>query len=82
MKGQWARKLPGVLWSYRTTIKTSSEETPFSLTYGLKVMIPIETSVPIAKYQLASKEFNGQQLNHELELFDGKRELASVQTVA
>ncbi|XP_022870754.1 uncharacterized protein LOC111389999 [Olea europaea var. sylvestris] len=41
-KGKWADKLPGVLWSYRTTIRKPTRETPFSLAYGMEVVIPIE----------------------------------------
>ena len=33
-KGLWEDKLPGVLWAYRTTAKTSTGETPFSLACG------------------------------------------------
>ncbi|XP_057803371.1 uncharacterized protein LOC131018675 [Salvia miltiorrhiza] len=35
-KGRWADELPGVLWSYRTTTRTSTGETPFSLAYGVR----------------------------------------------
>ena len=30
-KGRWADELPGVLWAYQTTTRTSTGETPFSL---------------------------------------------------
>ena len=29
LKGRWAVELPIVLWSYRTTAKTATGETPF-----------------------------------------------------
>ncbi|XP_038719811.1 uncharacterized protein LOC120012457 [Tripterygium wilfordii] len=41
-KGAWADELPGVLWSYRTTVRTSTNETPFSLTYGTEAVLPVE----------------------------------------
>ncbi|KAL5575765.1 hypothetical protein UlMin_017464 [Ulmus minor] len=41
-KGLWADELPGVLWAYRTTAKTSTGETPFSLAYGSEAVIPVE----------------------------------------
>ncbi|CAL9000431.1 unnamed protein product, partial [Prunus brigantina] len=33
-KGCWPELLPEVLWSYRTTFRTSTGETPFSLSFG------------------------------------------------
>ncbi|KAK0570471.1 hypothetical protein LWI29_001714 [Acer saccharum] len=42
-KGKWMEKLPEILWSYRTTPRQSTRETPFSLVYGSEAVIPIET---------------------------------------
>ncbi|KAL0352497.1 UNVERIFIED_CONTAM: hypothetical protein Scaly_1638400 [Sesamum calycinum] len=33
-KGAWVDELPSVLWAYRTTPRTTTGETPFSLSYG------------------------------------------------
>ncbi|XP_019085487.1 PREDICTED: uncharacterized protein LOC104715243 [Camelina sativa] len=41
-KGVWADELDGVLWSYRTTPRTSTNQTPFSLAYGMEAMAPAE----------------------------------------
>ena len=38
-KGFWVDELPKVLWVYRTTSRTSTGETPFSLAYGVEAMI-------------------------------------------
>nr|GEW72114.1 reverse transcriptase domain-containing protein [Tanacetum cinerariifolium] len=32
----WIEEVPHVLWAHRTMIKSSNEDTPFSLTYGTK----------------------------------------------
>jgi len=45
-KGNWIELLPGVLWVYRTTTKTSIGETPFSLVYGAEALIPVEIGEP------------------------------------
>ena len=45
LKGRWANELPEVLWAYRTTARTSTEETPFLLVYGYEVMVPVEIRV-------------------------------------
>ena len=57
----WADELPQVLWSYRTTTRTSTGETPFSMTYGVEAMIPVKVGVPMHR-----REFYNQDTNHEL----------------
>ena len=39
-KGVWPDELPGVLWAYRTTVKTPTGKTLFKLAYGSEVVIP------------------------------------------
>ena len=36
-KGRWVEELAHVLWTYKTTPRKSTGETPFSMTYGLKL---------------------------------------------
>ncbi|XP_059654807.1 uncharacterized protein LOC132301585 [Cornus florida] len=38
-------KLPLALWAYRTTVRGATGSTPFSLVYGIKVILPIEITV-------------------------------------
>ncbi|PKI51264.1 hypothetical protein CRG98_028344 [Punica granatum] len=38
----WHEMLPYALLAYRTSIRTSTEATPFSLVYGMEVVLPIE----------------------------------------
>ena len=45
-KGKWVEELSHVLWTYRTTSRRSTGETPFSMTYGVEVVIPLETGFP------------------------------------
>lgn len=42
----WHEMLPLVLHGYRTTVCTLTGETPFSLLYGLEVVLPIEVEIP------------------------------------
>ena len=44
-KGKWADVLPNVLWAYQTTPRRSTGETPFSMTFGTKVMILMEVGL-------------------------------------
>ena len=48
-KGKWVDELSHVLWSYRTTPRTSTGETPFSMTYGAEAVISVETKFPMMR---------------------------------
>ncbi|KAL0448679.1 UNVERIFIED_CONTAM: hypothetical protein Slati_1424300 [Sesamum latifolium] len=41
-KENWVDELPRVLWAYRTTPREFTHETPFSLIYGIEVVLPAE----------------------------------------
>ena len=38
----WSEKLPFALWDYRTSFRTSTGATPYSLAYGMEAMLPVE----------------------------------------
>ncbi|RVW71757.1 hypothetical protein CK203_055194 [Vitis vinifera] len=38
----WSEKLPFASWAYRTSFRTSTEATPYSLVYGMEAVLPIE----------------------------------------
>ena len=42
LKGRWTDESPEVLWAYRTTARTITGETPFSLVYRYEAMILVE----------------------------------------
>ncbi|GJV63369.1 reverse transcriptase domain-containing protein [Tanacetum coccineum] len=42
----WVEEVPHVLWAHCTMIKTSNEDTPFSLTYGTEAVIPVKIGMP------------------------------------
>ena len=81
-KGKWAEELPSVLWAYRTTSRTSTGETPFSMTYGSEAMIPVEVGVPSLRYQWSREETNDQELALNLDLLDERREQSMIRTAA
>jgi len=41
-KGKWIEELLKVFWAYRCIPQSTTQETPYSLTYGTEVMIPVE----------------------------------------
>ncbi|WKA03681.1 hypothetical protein VitviT2T_021780 [Vitis vinifera] len=38
----WSKKLSFALWAYRTSFRTSTEATPYSLVYGMEAVLPVE----------------------------------------
>ncbi|XP_029153203.1 uncharacterized protein [Arachis hypogaea] len=55
-KGAWANELASVLWSYCTTVQSSTGETPVRLTYGVDAMIPVEVGEPSPQLLLGGVE--------------------------
>ena len=78
-KGKWVEELPHVLWTYRTTPRRSTGETPFSMTYGAEAVIPLETGFPMTKTSSFNSKDNDEQLTRSLDLIEEKRENAMVQ---
>ena len=76
-KGAWPDELPNVLWAYRTTARTPTGETPFRLTYGTEVVIPIKVGVASTKQTTFSKEENDDKLQVNLDCLDEVRDKAS-----
>ena len=72
----WADKLPYALWGYRTTERVSTSATPFSLTYGIEVVLPVEMEIPSLRVILKSQvsELDWVKARYEeLTLLDEKR---------
>ena len=38
----WSEKLPFALWAYRTSFRTSTGATPYSLVYDMEAVLPVE----------------------------------------
>jgi len=78
-KGRWVEELPHVLWTYRTTKRRSTEETPFSMTYGAEAVIPLETSFPTLRMSTFTPSSNDKLLGKSLDLIEERREKAMIQ---
>ena len=79
VKGRWVEELPHVLWTYRTTPRRSTEETPFPMTYGAEAVLPLETSFPTLKSSTFTLRNNDELLGRSLDLAEEKRERAMIQ---
>ena len=77
-KGRWVEELPHVLWTYRTTPRRSTGETPFSMSYEAEAVISIETSFPTLRTQSFNPNDNDKLLERSLDLIKERRESAMV----
>ncbi|XP_071933902.1 uncharacterized protein [Coffea arabica] len=71
-------ELPSVLWSYRTTPRSATQETPFSLTYGSEAVVPAEFITPSPRIGAYAVEVNEEERRVDLDLAEEKRDMAAV----
>ena len=72
-------ELQHVLWTYRTTPRRSIGETPFSMTYGVEAVIPLETGFPTSRTNSFNPSDNDEQLTKSLDLIEENKENTMVQ---
>ncbi|KAJ6844563.1 uncharacterized protein M6B38_293215 [Iris pallida] len=78
-KRDWDEKLGECLWAYRTTVRTPTGNTPFSLVYGSEAVLPLEIQIPSFRVAITNdltEEDNQRRRLRELEALDEKRLLA------
>ena len=71
-KGIWPDELPSVLWAYRTITRTPTRETPFQLTYGADVVIPVEVGLTSYRVQNYMEDKSEEAMRLQLDLVDEK----------
>lgn len=74
----WVDELPNILWAFRTTLKTSNGETPFSLTYGSEAVIPAEIGMLTFRTMMTNAEKNDEEISLNLDLLEERREMAAI----
>ena len=77
-KGRWAEELPYVLWAYWTTPRRSTGETPFSLSYGVEAVIPVEVNLCSARVNRFVPSQNDRLLVECLDLLEEYKETATI----
>ena len=78
-KGKRVGELSHVLWTYQTTPRKSIGETPFSMTYGVEVVIHLETGFPTLRTSYFTSSNNNGLLDKSLDLIEERKENAMVQ---
>ncbi|XP_074327404.1 uncharacterized protein LOC141665323 [Apium graveolens] len=81
-KGAWPEELAQVLWSYNTTPRTTTGETPFSLVYGCEAMVPVE--VGAGSFRRDNYDSQANEVNHRLylDMIEETREEAQIRIAA
>ncbi|XP_021827212.1 uncharacterized protein LOC110767855 [Prunus avium] len=72
-KGNWPELLPEVLWAYRCTQRSSTGETPYSLSFGSEAVVPIEVGQPTRRVEHFAPEQSGIEQNLSLDLLEERR---------
>jgi ribonuclease HI len=78
-KGSWPEELPAILWTYRTSHKTATGETPFMLAFGVEAVIPVEIGIPTQRVIDPRSE---EQTTEHLDLIEEVREQASLRAAS
>ena len=76
LKGKWVEYLLEVLWAYRTTHRSITQETPFALAFGIEAVAPIKVGLKSPRVEFANTEHNEEILRLNLHLLEEKREQA------
>ncbi|XP_027155474.1 uncharacterized protein LOC113755765 [Coffea eugenioides] len=72
----WHEKLPYALMAYRTSIRTSTGATPYSLMYGMEAVLPAEVEIPSLRILMEAKLEEAdwiKQRHEQLTLIDERR---------
>ncbi|WJZ92663.1 hypothetical protein VitviT2T_011647 [Vitis vinifera] len=72
----WSEKLPFALWAYRTSFRTSTGATPYSLVYDMEAVLPVEIemgSLRVALEQQIPEMDWAQARFDQLNLLDERR---------
>ena len=80
-KGRWPEELVEVLWAYRCTPQSATNEFPFSLVYGVDTMIPVEIGEPSLRRELYDSTQNHQNMTTHLDLLPELREKAQIRNL-
>ena len=70
LKGKLVEYLPEVLWAYRTTSRSATQETLFALAFGTEVVASVEVGLKSPRIEFASGEHNEEVLRLNLDLLE------------
>nr|KYP52772.1 hypothetical protein KK1_025307 [Cajanus cajan] len=75
-KFTWKNIICSILWAYHCTPQSTTQETPYRITYGVDAMIPVEVGETSHRQQVSDSKQNAQELATDLDLVDELRDKA------
>ncbi|VFQ71772.1 unnamed protein product [Cuscuta campestris] len=75
---KWVDELPRILWTYRTTPRRATGDTPFGLAYGFEARAPAEVVIPTRREMEYDPEVNEQNQAVELNFVEERRDEARI----
>ncbi|XP_070050665.1 uncharacterized protein [Nicotiana tomentosiformis] len=75
-KRDWHERIEEVLWEYKTTYRSPTQATPYSLVYGVEAVLPLERQIPSLQLDIQEELIdveNARLRLEELESLDEKR---------
>lgn len=70
LKGLCVEELPSVLWAYRMTARTSTGQTPFSLSFGVEAVVPVDIGIPSPRVEQFDPQGNETSMRLSLDLLE------------
>jgi hypothetical protein len=70
----WHKKLPSVLWAFRTNINSATRDTPFSVVYGAKAVLPPEIYLKSARVAHFNTEDHAEAREFDTNLLEESRD--------
>ncbi|XP_062103919.1 uncharacterized protein LOC133815048 [Humulus lupulus] len=81
-KKNWPERLPEVLWSYKTTERTTTGDTPFALIYGCEAMMPVEVTPQSHRRTAYDQDGNHKLLAESLDQIEERRKKSNIRLAA
>jgi hypothetical protein len=78
-KRDWHDRIHEALWAYRTTVRTPTQMTPYSLVFGGEAVLPLEVEIPslrVAVHEQLTDDENAKLRLQELETIEETRLIA------
>ncbi|VFQ71616.1 unnamed protein product [Cuscuta campestris] len=75
---KWVDELPRILWTYRTTPRKATGDTPFGLAYGFEARASAEVVIPTRREMEYDPEVNEQNQAVELNFVEERRDEARI----
>src|SRR5262249_32318769 len=75
-------ELPGILWSYHTTPRIATGETPYLLAFGTEAVIPVDIGLSTSRVEEYDPTANEDGLKLNLDLLPERRDMAELRMAA